>query len=98
MLPDPLPEVDQIARITGQLPLKITHPAKLLPIGIFHPPLHHILIALVIHLLEQEQPHHQPHWLGFRGSHCSLSVGIKNENCVLGFRFFSICAFDRVLA
>jgi len=85
------------------------------------PPLHHILIALVIHLLEYEQPHHQPHRLGWtsflavilpkassksaqgirspsflkgcRGSHCSLSVGIKNEDCVLGFRFVNICAF-----
>ena len=25
---------------------------------------HHILVALVIHLLKQEQPHHQPHRLG----------------------------------
>ena len=32
VLADPLPEVDQIAWITGQLPLKIAHPAELLPI------------------------------------------------------------------
>ena len=64
LLADPLPEVDQIARITGPLPLKITHPAKLLPIRVFHPPLHHLLVTLVIHLLEQEQPNHQPHRLG----------------------------------
>src|SRR4029077_19634349 len=60
----PLPEVDQIARITRQLPLKITHPAKLLPVRIFHPALHHILVALVIHLLDYEQPDHEPHRLG----------------------------------
>jgi predicted lipid carrier protein YhbT len=61
---DPLPEVDQIARIAGQFPLKVAHPAELLPIGIFHPTLHHILVALVMHLLEQEQPDHQSHRLG----------------------------------
>lgn len=53
-LADALAEIHQIAGIAGQLPLKFTHPADVLPVGILHPPRHHRLVALVEHLFEQQ--------------------------------------------
>ena len=58
----PTSDVNERAiRLLGQLRFEITDGGKLLPIGILYPAVHHILVALVVHLLKQEQPHHQPH-------------------------------------
>jgi hypothetical protein len=61
---DAFAEIDQIARIAGQLPLKLAHAAEVLPVGVLHPGRHHGLVALVEHLLEQEQADHQSHRFG----------------------------------
>lgn len=62
-LSDALTEIHQITRVAGEFPLKVNHPAKLLPIRVHFPAINHALIAFRIHLLEQKQSHHQAHRL-----------------------------------
>lgn len=71
--PDAPPEIDQFARITGQLPLKLRQAAEMLIVRVLHPAGHDRLVAEVLQLLEQQQPHHEPD--GFGGT-ALLAVGL----------------------
>lgn len=60
-----------------KLPLKLAHSTETLPVEILRPGRHHRLLALIEHLLEQQQTNHQP--LRFGGATFRAEVFSKRR-------------------
>lgn len=62
--PDPLAPARHRAGIDRRFVLEELKAAEILPVGILHPALHHLLVRQVVDVLEVMQPDHQTRRLG----------------------------------
>ncbi|MDR8389922.1 hypothetical protein NC796_02150 [Aliifodinibius sp. S!AR15-10] len=70
----PAPEVQQVARGNRKPPLEPIHARKILVVRILDPYPGQALIAMPIHLFEQQQTHHQPDRVG-RAAGLGIQLG-----------------------
>ena len=71
---DSFAKIDEVGEVAGKVPLETDFATKGLKIGIGNPGIDYPLVAEVFQLLEQQEPDHEPDWLGW-ASGLTVKVG-----------------------